>query len=340
MSSELINQVIKLTNIERANAGLQPLKPNSQLADAAQDHSEDMAKDDFFSHTGVDGSNVASRVQDSGYQYSTVGENIAAGQKTAAEVVEGWMNSPGHRANILNANYTEIGIGYEYLENDTGSVNYNRYWTQVFGTSLNSNQGTTSEPFVPENSEPTPEENIDNSADINEQPNLEVELEDSDSTPEVEVELEDNDSTPEVEIELEDNDSTPEVEVELENSGQSEITEENSDDSFDLNNSNTFEKYKYSFDQPSDVLIGKSESVTLAGGDDAIAIFDSPGNDVVVLGEIFQSDFSDMGGNSSLGMAMEGYDNYESIDIMEYAADSSLAGVKQDMMQEFADSFL
>lgn len=316
MSSELINQVIKLTNIERANAGLQPLKPNSQLADAAQDHSEDMAKDDFFSHTGVDGSNVASRVQDSGYQYSTVGENIAAGQKTAAEVVEGWMNSPGHRANILNANYTEIGIGYEYLENDTGSVNYNRYWTQVFGTALNSNQGTTSEPLVPENSEPTPEENIDNSADINEQPNLEVELEDNDSTPEVEAELE------------------------PENSGQSEITEENSDDSFELDNSNTLEKYKYSFDQSSDVLISKSESVALAGGDDAIAIFDSPGNNVVVLGEIFQSDFSDMGGNSSLGMAMEGYDNYESIDIMEYAADSSLAGVKQDMMQEFADSFL
>ena len=141
MSTKLINRVVELTNIERANAGLQPLTLDLQLVDAAQDHSNDMAQDDFFSHTGADGSTVGSRVTDTGYQYSTVGENIAAGQTTAAEVVEGWMNSPGHRANILNGNFTEIGIGYEYLANDTGSVNYNHYWTQVFGTPLNGNRG-------------------------------------------------------------------------------------------------------------------------------------------------------------------------------------------------------
>ncbi|MGB5713959.1 MAG: CAP domain-containing protein, partial [Waterburya sp.] len=129
MSTELINQVVELTNVERTNAGLQPLKLDSQLVDAAQDHSNDMAQDDFFSHTGVDGSTPASRVTANGYEYSTTGENIAAGQTTAAGVVESWMNSPGHRANILNPDFTEIGIGYEYLENDTGSVKYNHYWT-------------------------------------------------------------------------------------------------------------------------------------------------------------------------------------------------------------------
>ena len=140
MSLELIKEVVRLTNIEREEAGLQPLKLNNQLVDAAQDHSNDMARDDFFSHTGADGSSASDRVRASGYQYSTTGENIAAGQTTAAEVVRGWMNSPGHRANILNGNYTEIGVGYEYLQNDTGSVNYNHYWTQVFGTPSNNNR--------------------------------------------------------------------------------------------------------------------------------------------------------------------------------------------------------
>ena len=246
MSSKLINQVIELTNIERTNAGLQPLTLNSQLANAAQDHSGDMANDDFFSHTGVDGSNVASRVKDSGYQYSTVGENIAAGQKTAEQVVEGWMNSPGHRANILNANFTEIGIGYVYLKNDTGSVNYNHYWTQVFGTSLNSNQGSNPEPKVTENSAPETLENIVDAEDINQQPNLEVVKETSKATPEIEVDnseqseavedinnsSEPDNSTPEVEFELEvveeTSKATPEIEVE--NSEQSETVE-------DINNS-------------------------------------------------------------------------------------------------------
>ena len=139
MSSQLIARVLELTNEERAKAGLKPLKLNDKLANAADGHSDSMAADDFFSHTGADVSSVADRVQSNGYEYSTVGENIAAGQPTAEAVVQAWMDSPGHRANILNANYTEIGIGYEFLENDTGSVNYNHYWTQVFGTSLNNN---------------------------------------------------------------------------------------------------------------------------------------------------------------------------------------------------------
>ncbi|NJO95149.1 MAG: CAP domain-containing protein, partial [Pleurocapsa sp. CRU_1_2] len=90
MSSQLINQVLELTNAERAKAGLKPLTLNNRLTQAAQGHSDSMAADDFFSHTGVDGSDVSDRVQDTGYQYSYTGENIAAGQKTAAEVVQGW----------------------------------------------------------------------------------------------------------------------------------------------------------------------------------------------------------------------------------------------------------
>ena len=169
MSFELIKQVVKLTNNERAKAGLQPLKLNDRLVDAAQDHSDDMAKDDFFSHTGVDGSSVSDRVKASGYQYSTTGENIAAGQTTAAAVVRGWMNSPGHRANILNPNYTEIGVGYEYLQNDTGSVNYNHYWTQVFGTPLNNNRAG-SKLESPMKSQPTPVE-VEETSDL---PGLEM----------------------------------------------------------------------------------------------------------------------------------------------------------------------
>jgi hypothetical protein len=176
MSSQLINQVLELTNAERAKAGLKPLALNNRLSLAAQGHSDSMAADDFFSHTGADGSNVGDRVQDTGYQYSYTGENIAAGQKTAAEVVQGWMDSPGHRANILNADYTEIGIGYELLENDPGSVNYHHYWTQVFGTPQGNSNSNQPNPPQEQNNDPiTGKENSgnskDNSSDL-ENPNL------------------------------------------------------------------------------------------------------------------------------------------------------------------------
>ena len=184
MSLELIKQVVKLTNNERAKAGLQPLRLNNQLVDAAQDHSDDMARDDFFSHTGADGSSVSDRVRASGYQYSTTGENIAAGQTTAAEVVRGWMNSPGHRANILNGNYTEIGVGYEYLQNDTGSVNYNHYWTQVFGTPSNSNRRgsnleSPSQPVPPKVEETSDISGLENMAGNNKPTSPKAGLEDS-----------------------------------------------------------------------------------------------------------------------------------------------------------------
>jgi uncharacterized protein YkwD len=136
VTNNFIQEVLDLTNAERAKEGLSALQLNPNLNLAAQNHSEDMALRDYFSHTGVNGSSSGDRATTAGYQFSSLGENIAAGYITPQEVVLGWMNSPGHRANIMNGNYREMGLGYYYLGNDTGNVNYNYYWTQEFGTAI------------------------------------------------------------------------------------------------------------------------------------------------------------------------------------------------------------
>ncbi|MEV6327680.1 sigma-70 family RNA polymerase sigma factor [Streptomyces sp. NPDC051909] len=118
-------QVIDLTNAERAKAGCGPVTANTLLTRAAQGHSDDMAARNFFDHTNPDGADPGDRVTAAGYRWSTYGENIAKGQRTPAEVMDAWMNSPGHRANILNCSFKEIGIGIH----DAGGP----YWTQVFG---------------------------------------------------------------------------------------------------------------------------------------------------------------------------------------------------------------
>ncbi|MFE2234353.1 sigma-70 family RNA polymerase sigma factor [Streptomyces sp. NPDC059442] len=124
-SDSTADQVISLVNAERAKAGCSPLTANSQLTRAAQAHSDDMAARDFFDHTNPDGKGPGDRVTATGYPWSTYGENIAMGQSSAEQVMESWMNSPGHRANILNCSFKEIGIGIH----DEGGP----YWTQVFG---------------------------------------------------------------------------------------------------------------------------------------------------------------------------------------------------------------
>jgi len=135
-NQNFIYRVLELTNIERRKLSLSPLTFNTQLLNAAANHSQNMALQDFFSHTGKDGSSLGSRISATGYQFSAAAENIAAGSSTPEQVVSSWMNSSGHWANILNPNLKEIGIGYYFLADDTGSVNFNHYWTQVFGTSL------------------------------------------------------------------------------------------------------------------------------------------------------------------------------------------------------------
>ncbi|MFK0227427.1 sigma-70 family RNA polymerase sigma factor [Streptomyces sp. NPDC090303] len=119
-------EVIDLVNTERSKAGCGPLTEHPLLTKAAQGHSDDMAARDFFDHTNPDGDGPGERVTAAGYAWSTYGENIAKGQATPAQVMDSWMNSPGHRANILNCAFKEIGIG---LHSSGGP-----YWTQVFGS--------------------------------------------------------------------------------------------------------------------------------------------------------------------------------------------------------------
>ncbi|MFI8823951.1 CAP domain-containing protein [Streptomyces sp. NPDC053431] len=123
--SSVADQVIALVNAERAKAGCGALTANATLTRAAQGHSDDMAARDFFDHTNPDGAGPGDRVTAAGYPWSTYGENIAMGQSSAEQVMEAWMNSPGHRANILNCDFKEIGVG---IHNSGGP-----YWTQVFG---------------------------------------------------------------------------------------------------------------------------------------------------------------------------------------------------------------
>lgn len=130
-------QVVILTNQERLSHGCDPVTMDSRLRAAAEGHSQDMALNDFFSHTGSDGSSAGDRIAAQGYIWSWWGENIAAGYSSPESVVAGWMASSGHRANILNCNFDHIGVGYYYLKNDTGSINYRHYWTQVFAAPLN-----------------------------------------------------------------------------------------------------------------------------------------------------------------------------------------------------------
>ena len=131
---EVVLQVVAETNFQRSLVGCDPLTLNMQLTDAALGHSQDMALNDFFSHTGSNGSTPDQRITATGYQYSWWAENIAAGYNTPEEVMAAWMSSGSHRRNILNCNLREVGVGYYYLENDGGDAPYQHYWTQVFAT--------------------------------------------------------------------------------------------------------------------------------------------------------------------------------------------------------------
>ncbi len=119
-------QVLALVNKERAAADCSPVTANDRLTRAADDYSDVMASSGVMSHTGPDGSTMTTRVEAAGYRWSTLGENIARGQADAASVMKSWMNSPGHRANILNCSFKELGVGVHF--GDGGP-----WWTQNFG---------------------------------------------------------------------------------------------------------------------------------------------------------------------------------------------------------------
>jgi uncharacterized protein YkwD len=123
--------LIGLINQERIDRGLGGLATKGALTAAARAHSLDMACEDFLSHTGSDGSNPADRVAAQGYGFQAVGENIYAGggsYNSPQSAFEAWMDSAGHRANMLSSNYSSIGIGYKYNQDST----YGAYVTAVF----------------------------------------------------------------------------------------------------------------------------------------------------------------------------------------------------------------
>ncbi|MFD3873222.1 CAP domain-containing protein [Streptomyces sp. NPDC058623] len=125
-SGDSESAVLALVNKERATAGCGPLTANAKLNSAARAYSDTMARSGVMSHTGPDGSTMTTRVEAAGYAWSRLGENIARGQADAAAVMSAWMNSSGHRANILNCAFREIGIGVH--KGDGGP-----WWTQNFG---------------------------------------------------------------------------------------------------------------------------------------------------------------------------------------------------------------
>ncbi|MFB9908061.1 CAP domain-containing protein [Allokutzneria oryzae] len=116
-------KVTELVNQARSEAGCSALRIDERLANAAQRHSVDMAERNYFSHTSPDGASFVDRARAAGYA-SPGGENIAKGQRSAEQVMESWMQSSGHRANILNCQFTSLGMGLD----TRGWV-----WTQVFG---------------------------------------------------------------------------------------------------------------------------------------------------------------------------------------------------------------
>ncbi|MBU3179902.1 CAP domain-containing protein [Clostridium psychrophilum] len=125
-NNKLEKEVVTLVNKERAKQGLAPLKDNSQLSGVARTKSSDMAKNNYFSHTSPTYGSPFDMMKQFGITYTAAGENIAMGQQTAASVMTSWMNSPGHKANILSKDFTEIGVGV--AKNSDGTI----YWTQQF----------------------------------------------------------------------------------------------------------------------------------------------------------------------------------------------------------------
>lgn len=126
---ELAREVVALVNAERAKEGAPALQVDESLMRAAQSYSAVLGQGDCFEHTCPPVPELQSRLAIAGYgSFSRIGENIAAGHQTSADVVQGWMGSPGHRQNILNPAYREIGVGVT-----RGQGEYGVYWVQIFG---------------------------------------------------------------------------------------------------------------------------------------------------------------------------------------------------------------
>ncbi len=123
------SELLQLTNAARIAEGVSPIGFDKSLGLSASDYAADLATQNFFSHTAPDGSSLGDRLDAVGYSFAAAGENLAGGQPTVKSVFEGWMDSPGHRANILDPRFSEVGFGsYTATTSD-----YGRYWVQHFG---------------------------------------------------------------------------------------------------------------------------------------------------------------------------------------------------------------
>lgn len=124
--TQIEDEVIRLVNVERSNRGLMQLKKNWQVARVARAKAKDMAVNNYFSHTSPTYGSPFNMMENFGIRFSAAGENIAYGQKTPQAVMTAWMNSAGHRSNILSPSFSEIGVGA--YKNSNGTI----YWSQMF----------------------------------------------------------------------------------------------------------------------------------------------------------------------------------------------------------------
>lgn len=123
--SSVESEVLRLVNVERQKNGLSPLKMSNELSNVARKKSQDMADKNYFSHTSPTYGSPFDMMKQFGIKYTSAGENIAKGYASAEDVMKGWMNSEGHRANILSSKFGTLGVGYV---NKGGTT----YWTQMF----------------------------------------------------------------------------------------------------------------------------------------------------------------------------------------------------------------
>lgn len=144
------SRLLAAVNRARARRDLPPLSFDRRLAAAAEGHSRAMAERDFFAHCNLDsGSSASGRAEAAGYEWRAIAENLSVGYATADQVVEGWLDSRGHRENLLSPRYQEAGVGYVYQSDDRGNVRvdedgdcdgdrrngpYGHYWTMLYGT--------------------------------------------------------------------------------------------------------------------------------------------------------------------------------------------------------------
>jgi hypothetical protein len=128
LTDQFDQDILALVNQERSSRGLGILTLSQKLDTAADLHAQDMATNYYATnHTGSDSSTTATRITRSGYEWTSIGENLAAGYTSASSVVQAWMNSTGHRANILNPNFTDLGLGYTYLSGTGGTSGVNGF---------------------------------------------------------------------------------------------------------------------------------------------------------------------------------------------------------------------